>query len=221
VIAHYAQYVEVRGDVESVFYDYMPAKDRDRYVLGYLRNVAGDGKRRTVKSIPWIDGSDEPTSQHFCAIKKAIWGAAEHLRTDSLGLIDLKHMFLLLCPDDAIKMVLSREVHSYMKGDLFDIQSLKNKEPGHNIEWGLPNIFYGVNVVVETEKDYDGSWMLKPGTALMVVRVGPAQLGPEFWGVPTLSTIRLYHKGPREMDGRNNCRASIERSMVVRIDGVS
>lgn len=150
----------------------------------------------------WDQGSDDPASVHYLAIQKSVLTAAKNITLATNGMMSIKDMILVVSPGLAEAMANTSEIHSYLAKQERSIRVLKGEEPDMSAEWGLPQPFCGMKVVVEdavivrelpnalgTPATTNRVWVKDDQSANIVSRVGGVNGN---YGSPSASTLQRY-----------------------------
>lgn len=150
-------------------------------------------------------GSGDPSSPNYLAIKKALLAAARLINLTTNSVVKMKDLRLVISPGLAILMAETDEINSFLKSSPFALAQVRGDEPGQNQLWGLPDTYAGIELVVEdasyvniranssanyatplTQKVY----VKQDNSAVLVSRVGGLDGN---YGAPSFSTIQLYY----------------------------
>jgi len=82
-------------------------------------------------------------------LKKLLQTIALTINTDTLGKVTHKDLQIIINPVTAAKLSQSQEVHTYLKESPYALAQLRGDVESQNGVWGLPDILYGFNVLVE------------------------------------------------------------------------
>jgi hypothetical protein len=190
---------------------------------GGLENPANWGSNTaTAQSLNnnagfWDQGSSEPMSPNFCAIKKSLDSVKSTINLLTNGAVnenDDSKLMLVLNPDAALRISQSPEIHAYIKESPYAMAQITGDKPGQNSQWGLPDKLYGWDLVVEdaaivtqnqNAADAIGSeastvggstaprrYIKQFNTACVLSRVGGLD-GEN--GAPSFSTVQTYYVG--------------------------
>lgn len=77
--------------------------------------------------------------------------AAAAINTGTNGTIEINQLVCVLNRDDAISISQSAEILDFMKGSVHTLMMIKNPFGVVNSQWGLPDEYCGVKLVVSTE----------------------------------------------------------------------
>jgi hypothetical protein len=180
------------------------------------------------------EGSSDPASPNYLAIKKCFNEVCRRVHVSSNGAMAqwkdgegdsaFDGLMAIMSPDAAIALSNTSELHDYLARSPFALAQVEGRKPGQNTMWGLPDILYGVKIIVEDAlRVYEhpkasGAAATTVGGAsaprryiknsdsiIFCARPGGIQ-GVE--GAPSWSTFQLYHYGKElqletEDDNRN------------------
>jgi hypothetical protein len=89
-------------------------------------------------------------------IKKALLTMGLRIQKDSAGNVRWKNLTVVLNPTTAMALSLSQEIHAIMKESRFAVQMINGEQvTSANFAYGLPDVLYGMKVVVE-DTTYNG-----------------------------------------------------------------
>lgn len=150
----------------------------------------------------WDQASNDPASPKYLAIQKSVLAAARNIQLATNGMITLSDMMLIVSPGLAMAMADTPEIHSYLEKQERSIRVLEGAEPNMAAEWGLPQPFCGLKVVIEdgvivkelpnalgTPATANRTWIKADTSAVIVTRIGGINGN---YGSPSASTIQRY-----------------------------
>lgn len=174
----------------------------------------------------WDQGSDDPSSPHFLAIRKTLLTVAQNINLATNGAIKTSDLILVVSPGLATKMSETGEIISYLARQERSLAVLKGDDPSVTTEWGLPNPFCGFKVVVEdavvvaelpnassTAATTNRNWIKADSSACVVSRIGGIDGN---YGSPSASTIqRYFYKYDMAVEAFDRPRHKLFESNVV------
>jgi hypothetical protein len=80
---------------------------------------------------------------------KGIMYGAQVIQKTTLSAVRRKDLVLVLSPSAAAAIAVSAEVHDYFKSSVFAAAQLRGDVPWLNANWGLPDVMYNVQIVIE------------------------------------------------------------------------
>jgi hypothetical protein len=151
----------------------------------------------------WDQASDDPSSPHFLAIKKALNEAVKRIMLATNGMVQRRDLKLVLGPDLAYAMADTSEIHHYLSQQANSLKVLKGEEPDVTTDYGLPQPLYGLDVVVEdspivtempnssgTPATTNRQFIYPYNMANLVTRVGGIEGN---YGSPSATTLQRYY----------------------------
>lgn len=81
-------------------------------------------------------------------LKRALFTLANRILKDTAGNVQPENLTIVMNPATALALGLSQEVHTIMVRSPWAVDLIKGKRPV-NERWGIPDVLYGFNVVVE------------------------------------------------------------------------
>ena len=153
--------------------------------------------RSAVASISGNTGTWAQSTTARQDIKRSFNTAYNVIKKDTLAAIKAKDMMLVIGPDTAMGMSLSQEIIDYIKGSPDALAQVRGELPGRNLEFGLPDRLYGVEIVIEDAVKVTNkkgatkatSYVLGSGTAVMCSRPGGLE---GVANAPSFSTLTLF-----------------------------
>lgn len=132
-------------------------------------------------------------------IKRTLDAVASRILLDANGKAKRSDLNLIINPNLANAISESQEVHDYLARQVGAYEVLTGQKPSQKEDWGIPNPFYGYQVVCEyanqvttlrntTPLSDVASFVLSDNTSFVAAR--PGELTSEFGGSPW-STIHL------------------------------
>lgn len=82
-------------------------------------------------------------------IQKTINAARIAIHKATLGTVKEKDLVLVIDPTIATQMATSAEIHDYVKSSPYALAQIRGDVENQNGMWGLPEVLYGVKLVVE------------------------------------------------------------------------
>lgn len=154
------------------------------------------------------DDPGDPSTYNFGF--RAITAAATKLLLMTNGRVRMDELCLVISPNFARRYAASPEIRSYLARSPFAMAQIRGDAKSNNGMFGLPDMLYGVKVVVEdavivTDRpNADGSeatpapsgtrqFIKSDNSVLLVSR--PGKLDGQY-GAPSFSTAQIYHYGP-------------------------
>ena len=156
----------------------------------------------------WSNASNDPTSGNYLAIKKSLDEAMRQIDLLTNGRVNYtkKRPRLLMNPNAAKTMSQSPEIHDYIKSSPSALAQVRGDVPSQNGVWGLPDILYGFDIVIEnasivTSNDPDAGadvtiasgnrkYIKSDSSAVILSQVGDLDGN---YGAPSFSTVQLYY----------------------------
>lgn len=174
----------------------------------------------------WDQGSDDPASPNYLAIQKTILTAAKNIQLATNGMITLADMILIVSPGLAEAMANTSEIHSYLAKQERALQVLQGSDPSMVAQWGLPQPYCGMRVVVEdgvivrelpnaaaTPATTNRTWIKSDNSAIIVTRIGGIN---GQYGSPSSSTIqRYFYKYDMAIEAFNEPKHKLYETHVV------
>lgn len=150
----------------------------------------------------WDQASDDPSSPNYLAIQKSVLTAAKNIQLATNGMLTINDMILIVSPGLAETMANTAEIHSYLAKQERALRVLQGDEPSMVAQWGLPQPFCGMKIVVEdavivrelpnalgTTATTNRTWVKSDDSAIIVSRIGGVSGN---YGSPSASTIQRY-----------------------------
>ena len=161
-----------------------------------------------VSSIPGVIGKWDVSTTARKDIKRSLDYAADQIRMDTLGAVDISDLMLVISPDCARAMSVSQEIVDYIKGSTDALKEIRG-EIGPLNGYGLPETLYGYKVVVEDAVKVTSrrgatkvsSYVFGRTSPVMVARPGSLE---GVYGSPTFSTITLFVKEEMTVESKND-----------------
>jgi hypothetical protein len=82
-------------------------------------------------------------------IQQSLMFGSQQIQKTTLSAVRRKDLVLVISPSVAKVMANSAEVHDYFKSSVFAAAQLRGDVPWLNANWGLPDVLYNVQVVIE------------------------------------------------------------------------
>lgn len=190
---------------------------RTMRVISLLETAANWGTTNTADANvlnagagKWDTGSDDPADANYLAVKKAIDVAIRKVLLLTNGQVERGDLMLIISPGLALRMSESPEIHDYVKQSPFALAQLRGDAPNQNALFGLPEMLYGIRIVVETavkvteRAKESGVYATTEGvtptrafvksdtSAIMVSRPGGLD---GIYGAPSFSSVQIYYYG--------------------------
>lgn len=132
-----------------------------------------------VSSISGVTGKWDASTTARTDIKRSINYAVEQIMLQTLSAISVEDLMLVMSPGCARKISVSQEIADYLKGSPDALNYVKGKL-GKNAYFGLPDILYGMPVVIEDTAKVTSrkgatvarSFLLGDATPFIVARPG-------------------------------------------------
>ena len=112
--------------------------------------TAGNWGSNTATATSAGGGKWDVSTSALLYIKKTVDYVCEAiLRRATLGVVQREDLVMVMNPHTARLAAETGEIQDYVKNNVFGLASLRQDQPGQNGQWGLPDVLYGVKVVVE------------------------------------------------------------------------
>ncbi len=160
-------------------------------------NVLNGGKGK------WTTASSTEGSPFYLAIKRSLTAAVQQINLATNSLVQPEDLRLVLSPVLAMNAANTGEITDYLKGSPFAKMQQEGKERGRNQQYGFPDYYGGVEVVVEdasrvterpnaagTPATANRNYIKGSTNAVLVSRKGGLD-GVE--GAPSFSTVQVYY----------------------------
>ncbi len=151
----------------------------------------------------WNQASATEGSPFYMAIKRSITAASQAINLATNSVVQPEDLKLVISPPLAMDAANSGEITDYLKGGVYSKAVQEGRERGKNAQYGFPDWYGGVEVVVEDASrvserpTFAGTVAtgnrayIKDGTkACLMSRKGGLD-GVE--GAPTFSTLQVYY----------------------------
>ena len=135
--------------------------------------------------------------------KLGLLNAAAIINTATNGIIEIDDLVCVLNRDDAIKIASSPEIMSFISGSVWTQQMLIDPFAKVNMQWGLPDRYQGVKLVIATEPQVtenmnqtgneattNRSLIKTSGSAIIVARPGTMD---NDLSEKSYSTVQIFH----------------------------
>lgn len=175
-----------------------------------------------VASIPNNSGTWAASTTARQDIKRSLNYAAKIIMKATLGAVKAKDLILVLGPDEASAIAECQELVDHVKHSPKALAQWRGEEMGRNVQYGLPDMLYGYEVVVEDAvrtTSRKGGTVAKgfawpSATACLVSRPG-GLVGRA--GGPTFSTITgfIYEKDDMSVETRHDQDNRLQQARVV------
>lgn len=182
---------------------------RTNQVIGALQTTSnwpstniGDANTLNNGAGTWDKASDDPTSANYNAIKKTLMQVMTTIHLQTNAKLRVGDLQLILSPNQAQKMAVTSEIHSYMKYTQAPMLIQGEGVWNPNENFGLPKYLYGFEVVIEnspilsdikqqaqTVNSPNRAFIKNDTMALVTSRVGGIDGA---YGAPNFSTVQLY-----------------------------
>jgi hypothetical protein len=188
--------------------------NRTNRVIGEMQDTSNWGDNTANVNVinggygSWRNASSDPGSASYLAIKRSIGNACKVINLKTNGKVRRKHLKLILSPGAAEMMGDTSEIYDYLKYGPAAKAAQRGEYPNANEDWGLPDLLYGVEVVVEDSPIItvppsvpwaaasittgQRSYIKNDSTAVLVSRVGGIEGA---YGAPSFSTVQIYFYG--------------------------
>lgn len=97
----------------------------------------------------WDNASADPTSANYMNIKKTFNEVAIRIQKNTFALVQAKDLYCVISPGLARQMAESAEIVDFVKQSPFAMAQIRGEISNRNVLYGLPEVLYGVNIVVE------------------------------------------------------------------------
>ena len=151
----------------------------------------------------WTTASATEGSPFYLAIKRSITAAVQSINLATNSVVQPEDLVLVLSPILAMNAANSGEITDYLKGSPFAKMQQEGKERGKNQQYGFPDYYGGVSVVIEdgsrdtnrpnasgTVSTTSRNYIKGSTNAVLMSRIGGLD-GVE--GAPTFSTLQIYY----------------------------
>lgn len=167
--------------------------------LGVL-NTSGNWMGNTDTATNVAGGKLDVASTTTLYIKKAFRGVAEAILKSTLGVVNREDINCVLGPHDAGLISEAPELVQHLIQSPFALAQVRQDVANQNGQWGLPDVLYGINIIVEdavkiTTKKTSGdntktADYCMPAATLMFLSRPEGLMGSE--GVPDFSTVQIF-----------------------------
>lgn len=146
----------------------------------------------------WTTGNDGSGSNQGPNIKKSIQYGQKTVNLYTIGVVRPKDLTLVVNPTTAQAMAASTEIQDYLKQSPFALAQIRGDAESQNGIWGLPDMLYSVNVMVEDAVRVTSrkgaasdslSYVMPDGVAYLLARQGKL-VG--LAGSRSYSTVQLF-----------------------------
>jgi hypothetical protein len=151
----------------------------------------------------WSTASATEGSPYYLAIKRSLTAATQTINLATNSVVQPEDLKLVISPLLAEAGANSGEITDYLKGSPFAKMQQEGKERGRNQQYGFPDYYAGVEVVIEdasrsTDRPSatgvvsttNRNYIKSPSTACLLSRIGGLD-GVE--GAPAFSTLQIYY----------------------------
>jgi hypothetical protein len=122
---------------------------RTLLAMNLLFTIANFDANHTATATALAGGKWSAGSSTNPYIEISIMKGAQAIQKTTLSAVRRKDLVLVISPSVAQQMATSAEVKDYFKSSVFAAAQLRGDVPWLNANWGLPDILYNVQVVVE------------------------------------------------------------------------
>ncbi len=150
----------------------------------------------------WDTASSNIADPNYNAIMKSMLEAVRRINLATNALVGPEDLVMVISPGLAKTMAVTSEIHDYLARSPFAFAQVRGDKPGQNMLWGLPDMLYGVKLVVEDavivaqRPKADGSnattartYVKSDDSAVFMSRQGGIEGN---YGSPSYSTIQCY-----------------------------
>lgn len=150
-----------------------------------------------VSSISGNTGKWDASTTARADIKRSLNYAISQIKKSTLGVVKTKDLVLVIGVGTARAIAESQELIDHVKQSPDALAQFRGELPGRNLEFGLPDRLYGVEVIVEDAVKVTSAkgatlangYIFPASTAVLCSRVG-ALVGAG--GAPNFSTVALF-----------------------------
>lgn len=82
-------------------------------------------------------------------VQRTLLQVGNQIRKDTMDAVRFDDLTLVITPQVALQIAVSAEIHDYVARSPFALGQIKGDVAGQNMEWGLPEKLYGMNLVVD------------------------------------------------------------------------
>lgn len=122
---------------------------RTSSVIATLTNTANYPAANTASATTAGGGMWKNATTANLYIKKSIDYAVNVIIQGTLATVEVGDLQLVISPTLAKEMAESQELVDYIKGSPLALAQIRGELPGGNVEFGLPEMYAGVKIVVE------------------------------------------------------------------------
>jgi hypothetical protein len=97
----------------------------------------------------WDNSNATPGDANYMNIKKTFNQVAINISKNTFSLVQAKDLYCVVSPNLARQMAESAEIVDFLKQSPFAMAQVRGEISNRNVLFGLPEILYGVNIVVE------------------------------------------------------------------------
>lgn len=97
-------------------------------------------------------------------IMRAIMNVANQITMDSMAAVAYTDLTMALTPPAAIGMATSAEIHDYLARNPLALAQVRGDSKSQNGQWGLPDMLYGMRVVIDPTLQTTSGRLVVPGT---------------------------------------------------------
>lgn len=151
----------------------------------------------------WSQASATEGSPFYLAIKRSLTAAIQTINLATNSVVQPEDLKLVISPVLAMSAANSGEITDYLKGSPFAKMQQEGKERGRNQQYGFPDYYGGVEVIVEdasrvtdrpnsagTTSTTNRNYIKANTNAVLLSRIGGLD-GVE--GAPSFSTLQIYY----------------------------
>lgn len=97
-------------------------------------------------------------------IKRSLANMADRIRKDTMDTVNYLKLTLVISPTAAIAMSNTEEIHKYVSQSPFARAQIRGDEPSFNGQYGLPDMLYGLRIIVDGSLRTTTARLVVPGT---------------------------------------------------------
>jgi hypothetical protein len=142
-------------------------------------------------------------------IRRSLLNIGNAIRKSTMDAVSYTDLTLVVTPPAAIAMSNSAEIHDYLARSPYALAQVKGDAPSQNGQWGLPDVIYGMNIVVDGTLRTTSGRLAVPGTTVdmldaddnkALVIAAPGQLPGNVGQVNTaFSSVHMFVYNGEEM----------------------
>ena len=99
-------------------------------------------------------------------IKRSLANICDQIRKDTMDTVNYLKLTAVVSPTAAIGMSNSEEIHKYVSESPFARAQIRGDEPSFNGQYGLPDLLYGMRIVVDGTLRTTSARLVVPGTTV-------------------------------------------------------